>query len=125
MNSAGTYEVNIEVRGVSQAIPGLNIFCGGWKREARQDVGVRVRVLDLALQRKMCTHSGSLVISIRDCSCSTNLQDFEAVGDLSQLRRGFRRTFFGTNDGLDDRGAFQLRNALLALNFEGGSAEVA
>ena len=48
---------------------------------------------DLMLQRKMCTHSGRQTISIRDCSCSTNLQDF--VGDLSQLRRGFRRTFFG------------------------------
>ena len=38
MISAGTYEVNIEVRGVGQAISGLNIFCGGWEREARQDV---------------------------------------------------------------------------------------
>ena len=33
--------------------------------------------------------------------------------------------FSVTPDGLDDRGAFQLRNALLALNVEGGSAEVA
>ena len=42
MNSAGTYEVDIEVRKVGQAIPGLRVFCDGWKREARQDVGVGV-----------------------------------------------------------------------------------
>ena len=42
MNFAGTYEVDIEVRRVGQAIPGLRIFNDGWKREARQDVGVGV-----------------------------------------------------------------------------------
>ena len=52
MDSAGTYEVNIEVRGVGQATPGLKIVCGGWKREARQDVGVGVRVLRSVLKRK-------------------------------------------------------------------------
>ena len=33
--------------------------------------------------------------------------------------------FSVTPDGLDDRGAFQLRNAPLALNVEDSSAEVA
>ena len=42
MNFAGTYEVDIEVRRVGQAIPGLRMFYDGWKREARQDVGVGV-----------------------------------------------------------------------------------
>ena len=52
MNSAGTYEVDVEVRRVGQAVPGLKIFCDGWKREARQDVGVGVRVLRSVLYRK-------------------------------------------------------------------------
>ena len=43
---------DIEVRRVGQVIPGLEIFCGGWKREARQDVGVRVCVLRSVLYRK-------------------------------------------------------------------------
>ena len=43
---------DIEVRRVGQAIPGLEIFCGGWQREARQDVGVRVCVLRSVLYRK-------------------------------------------------------------------------
>ena len=42
MNSAGTYEVDIEVRRVGRAVPGLRVFCDGWKREARHDVGVGV-----------------------------------------------------------------------------------
>ena len=42
MNAAGTYEVDIEIRRVGRAIPGLRIFCDGWKREARQDVCVGV-----------------------------------------------------------------------------------
>ena len=78
----------------------------------------------LMLQFKKYTHSGNQTIPIRDCSCPTNLQDFEAVGDLFQLRRGFRRTFSVTPDGLDDRGAFQLRNTPLTLIAESGSAEV-
>ena len=46
MNSSGTYEeVNIEVLGVGQVIFGLKVYCGGWEREARQDVGVGVGVL--------------------------------------------------------------------------------
>ena len=35
-----------------QATSGLKIFCGSWEREARQDVGVRVRVLRSVLQLK-------------------------------------------------------------------------
>ena len=57
MNSAGTYEVNIEVRRVGQAIPGLKVFCGGWKREAGQAVGDRnpnSKSYDLALSRTIC-----------------------------------------------------------------------
>ena len=57
MNSAGTYEVDIEVRKVGQAIPGLRVFCDGWKREARQDVGVGVLIS--VLYRKKWTHPGS------------------------------------------------------------------
>ena len=77
------------------------------------------------LQHKRCTHSGSQTISTRDCSCLKILKDFDAVGDLSQRCRGLRRTFFVAPGGLDDRGAFQLRNTPLALNVEGGSSEVA
>ena len=42
VNFVGTYEEDIEVRRVGQATPELRIFCNGWKREARQDVGVGV-----------------------------------------------------------------------------------
>ena len=49
----------------------------------------------LCFSVKTCTHSGSQTISVRYCSCPTNLRDFEAVGDLSQLQRGCRRTFVG------------------------------
>ena len=52
MNSAVTYEVEIEVRRVGPAIPGLKIFCGGCKREARHDVGVGVCALRSVLYRK-------------------------------------------------------------------------
>ena len=47
------YEVNSEARGVGQAIPGLKTFCGGWKRGARQDVDVNVRVLRPLFQRRI------------------------------------------------------------------------
>ena len=42
---AGTCDVKIEVLRVGQAVSGLKIYCGGWEREARQDVGVGVGVL--------------------------------------------------------------------------------
>ena len=51
MNSAGTYEADIEVRKVGLAIPGLRVFCDGRKRESRQGVGVGV--LGSVLYRKM------------------------------------------------------------------------
>ena len=96
MNSAGTYKVNIEVRRVGQAIPGLKIVCGGWKREARQDfgVGVGVGVVRSVLKRKGYALKKSNHICTR-LLLSDKLQDFEAVGGLSQLRRRFRRSSVG------------------------------
>ena len=47
MNSAGTYEVDIEVRKVGLAILGLRVFCDGWK-------GTRARTSALAFLGLCC-----------------------------------------------------------------------
>ena len=124
MNSAGTYEVNIEVRGVGQAISGLKIFCGSWEREARQDVGVRVRVFRSVLQRK----------SVRVQELKPSMYAIALVRQTWEIleRLVICPDFKGdavehlsvTLDSPHDRGAFQLRNVPLALIVEGGSAEV-
>ena len=122
MNSAGTCKADIEVLGVGQAIPGLRIFCDGWNREARQDVGIGV--FRSVLYRK-CVHIHEVNPSLY------------TVALVQQPCKMLKRyvvclNFEGdpvehlsvTLDGLDDRGAFQLRNAPLALAVESGLAEV-
>ena len=103
----------------------LNIFCGGWKREARQDDGVRVRRLRAVLQRKSLRVqevSPSLyAIALARQSCEI----LKRLVIYLDFKRDALEHFSVTPDGLDDHGAFQLRNIPLALNVEGGSAEVA
>ena len=48
MNYAGTYEVDIEVRRVGQAIPPLEIFCDGCKMKVRQDVALALAFVNLS-----------------------------------------------------------------------------
>ena len=81
MNSAGTYEVDIEVRRVGQAIPGLKIFCDGWKREALALAFFDLCFIVIVYAFKKSTYLCTLLL----LSDTTNLQDFEAVGGLSQL----------------------------------------
>ena len=124
MNSAGTYEVNIEVRGVGQVISGLKVFCGSWEREARQDVGVRVRVFLSMLHRK----------SVRVQELKPSLYAIALVRQTCEIlerlvicldfKRDAVEHLSVTLDSPHDRGAFQLRNVPLALIVEGGSAEV-
>ena len=106
-------------------ISGLKIFCGSWERGARQDVGVRVRVLRSVFQRKRVRVQEvkpslyAIALVRQTCEILKRLMiclDFkgDAVEHLSV-----------TLDSPHDRGAFQLRNVPLALIFEGDSAEVA
>ena len=125
MNSAGTYEVNIEVRGVGQAISGLKIFCGSCGREARQDVGVRIRVLRSVLQRKSVrvqeVKPSLYAISLVRQTCEI----LERLVICLDFKGDAVEHLSATLDSPHDRGAFQLRKVPLALIVEGGSAEVA
>ena len=104
---------------------GLKIFCGSWEREARQDVGVRVRdlrsVLQLESVRVQAVKPSLYAITLVRQTCEI----LERLMICLDFKGDAVEHFSVTLDSPYDRGAFQLRNVPLALIVEGGSAEVA